>query len=166
MDPYTIISYCCGTYPNTGGVARYDAQLQIIFPNRFFFQGPEQKNQMLQLLKMVKNPIVITDNHLSCDIPLEYPVLIVHHGCARITAERTPDWDPYWKNLCCQGQDLMLKYRKPINTWIISISQSCTNDFSRVYQQNYWKFQNEKILHASEFNEDLYKKSFNKNLLF
>ena len=33
---YTLISYCCGTYPSIGGVARYDTQLKLVFPNRIF----------------------------------------------------------------------------------------------------------------------------------
>lgn len=161
MQNYTLISYCCDTWPNIGGVARYDTQLKIIFPKRVFFTGPQEKNKMLEFLKSCKNPIVITDNHLSCDIPNEYPVLLVHHGCAVITAERTPGWDPYWKNLCCDGQNKMLSYRSIDNTWILSISQSCTDDFTRVYDKNYTKFKNIKILHSSEFDESLYKKSFN-----
>jgi FkbM family methyltransferase len=161
MSNYTIISYCCGTWPNTGGVARYDTQLKIIFPKRIFFTGPQEKNQMLEFLKLCKNPIIITDNHLSCDIPNEYPVLLVHHGCAVITAQRTPDWDPYWKNLCCDGQNKMLNYRNPSNTWIISISESCISDFMSNYGNNYTKFNNKKILHSSEFEELFVKKSFN-----
>lgn len=161
MQNYTVISYCCGTWPSTGGVARYDTQLNIIFPKRVFFAGPQEKGKMLHFLKKCKNPIVITDNHLSCDIPTGYPVLLVHHGCAMVTAERTPSWDPYWKNLCCNGQNKMLNYRNPSNTWIISISQACTDDFTRIYKDEYTKFKNFKVLHPSELNEKVVKNKFN-----
>ena len=157
---YTIISYCCGTYPNIGGVPRYDTQLKLIFPNRVFFMGPQQKQELLVFLKTAKNPIIITDNHLSCDIPNEYPVLLVHHGCAAITAERTPEWDPYWKKLCCTGQNIMLKYRNTDKTTIISISQSCYDDFFRIYGSDYIKFHNIKLLHSSELNQNLFKTNF------
>jgi hypothetical protein len=161
MQNYTLISYCCGTWPSTGGVARYDTQLNIIFPKRVFFAGPQEKGKMLDLLKKCKNPIVITDNHLSCDIPNDYPVLLVHHGCAMVTAERTTSWEPYWKNLCCNGQNKMLNYRNPNNTWIISISQACTDDFTRIYKDEYTKFKYFKVLHPSELNEKVVKNKFN-----
>jgi FkbM family methyltransferase len=157
---FTIISYCCGTYPNIGGVPRYDTQLQIIFPNRVFFVGPHQKTQMLEFVKTCKNPIIITDNHLSCDIPNQYPVLLVHHGSALTHAEREPSWDPYWKNLCCTGQKIMLKYRNPINTWIISSSSFCTDEFSKFFGSMYNIFKNHLILHSSELNESLFKSQF------
>jgi glycosyltransferase involved in cell wall biosynthesis len=160
-NKYNIISYCCGKYPSIGGVERYDAQLKMIFPNRVFFQGPSEKEKMLEYLKNTKNPIIITDNHLSCDIPNEYPVLLVHHGCARTTAQRTPDWNNNIKEFCCNGQDKMLTYRNIYNTWIISISESCSDDFKKIYQDKYLKFNRFYILHASEFDYSLYKKKFN-----
>ena len=46
--PYTIISYCNGRWPDIGGVARYDTQLKLIFPERVFFKGPQQKEEMLK----------------------------------------------------------------------------------------------------------------------
>ena len=89
-----IISYCCGSYDsgNHGGVARYDYQLKLIFPERKFFEGPRQKREMLRYLRKCKNPLVITDNHLSIDIPNTYNILLVHHGCAKTTSIRNPDW--------------------------------------------------------------------------
>lgn len=156
-----IISYCCGTWPSVGGVARYDTQLSLIFPERKFFSGPQEKDKMLEYLKTCKNPIVITDNHLACDIPNEYPILLVHHGVAQTHAYREPEWDPYWRDLCCNGQKKMLSYRNPENTWIISCSQFCTHEFSKYYPEIYPKFLNKKILHCSELNEETYKKEFN-----
>ena len=40
---------------------------------------------MLPFLNTCKNPVIITDNHLAYDIPDNYPVLLVHHGCALST---------------------------------------------------------------------------------
>ena len=157
----TIISYCCGTWPNTGGVARYDTQLKLIFPNRIFFQGPQQKEKMLIYAKKCLNPIIITDNHLACDIPNTYPVLLVHHGCALTTSERNPTWDKYWKDLCCNGQKKMLYHREQRKTWIISISKSCTEDFTRFYPDLYPKFNRIDICHPSELDESVYLKKFN-----
>ena len=159
---YTLISYCCGTWPNIGGVARYETQLKMIFPNRIFFIGPQQKKEMLAFLKTCKNPIVITDNHLSCDIPNEYPVLLVHHGSALTHAEREPNWDKYWKTLCCTGQSIMLKYRNPKNTWIISSSSFCTDEFTKYFGSEYKKFiDNYLVLHPSELDETRYKTDYN-----
>ena len=48
-----IVHYCCGSYENGdyGGVARYDYQLKLIYPKRIFFQGPKEKNKLLNYLK-------------------------------------------------------------------------------------------------------------------
>lgn len=73
---YTLISYCNDTWPHIGGVARYDTQLSITFPQRYFFKGPQQKKELINFLKICDNPIVITDNHLACDIPNKYPILL------------------------------------------------------------------------------------------
>jgi len=158
-----IIHYCCGSYDQGlyGGVERYDYQIKLAFPNRIFFQGPQQKNKMLHFLEKCDKPIVITDNHLSMDIPNKYPLILVHHGSALTHAEREPTWNKYWKNLCCNGQIKMLKYRKPNNTYIISISEFCTYEFTKYFPKIYPLFKNIKILHSTELNEDMYKKRFN-----
>ena len=82
--PREVIHYCAGTYyiGDTGGVARYDYQISQLFPLRVFFKGPKEKMKMLEYLKKCKNPVIITDNHLSCDIPNNYNVILVHHGVA------------------------------------------------------------------------------------
>ena len=159
-----IIHYCCGSYDSGdyGGVARYDYHIKLIFPNRKFFQGPSQKNKMIKYLKSCKNPIVITDNHLANDIPNEYPCVLVHHGCAKTTSNRNPSWKGFFKNICTNGQNKMLKYRNKDTTIILSISEACTFDFTRFYKNDYLKFNRIKILHTSELNENIYKKNFNK----
>lgn len=159
---YNIVSYCCGKYPSIGGVERYDAQLKMIFPNRVFFQGPKEKDKMLEYLKNTKNPIIITDNHLSCDIPNDYPVLLVHHGCAKTHAERDSNWKGITMELCCNGQDKMLSIREPKKTWIISSSSFCKDQFKKYYRDKYSLFDNYLILHSSEFNSTIFKTTFNK----
>ena len=52
----------------------------------------------------------------------------------------------------------MLTYRNPNNTWIISVSTSCTEDFTKHYPQTYPKFKRIDIMHTSEFEESKYKK--------
>ena len=159
----TVIHYCCGSYyrGNVGGVARYDYHISRAFPNYKHFTGPQQKNQLLSFLETCKNPIVITDNHLSCDIPNEYKTILVHHGCAMTTAERNPGWGEPWKSLCTNGQLKMLDYRNPKNTKIVSISQACTDDFTKYFGEKYTKFERIDMLHASELDENRYKTSFN-----
>ena len=156
------IHYCCNTYYSgaTGGVPRYDYQLSLICPQRKFFAGPGHAQHLRQYLKQCKNPLVITDNHLACDIPNEYEVLLVHHGCAKTTAERNPDWGEPWRSLCTQGQDRMLKCRNPGNTTIISISQACTDDFTKYYGDAYVRFPRVDMLHPSELDDSRYKQTF------
>ena len=56
----------------------------------------------------------------------------------------------------------MLYYRNPLNTYILSISQFCTDEFMKYYKDDYNKFGRECILHFSELNETKKKFSFNK----
>ncbi len=156
----TIYHYCGGSYTATrvfGGVARYDYQLELAIPERVFFQGPQQKNALLAHLKTRRYPVVVTDNHLSCDIPNEYFVYLVHHGVARQTAHTYPEWDAYWKNLCLNGQHPILTYRRPNNTHILTISDYCTRLFINFYGDTYTRFPRTKVLHPSELNPSLFK---------
>ena len=159
-----IVHYCCGSYDigDYGGVARYDHHFKLTFPSRRFFAGPRQRDQMLAYLSECKSPIVITDNHLSLDIPNKYPVLLVHHGCAKVHALREPGWSPYWRDLCCNGQDKMLDHRDPAMTKIISISQFCTDSFMEHYGTKYSKFRRLDVLHSSELPQGTYKRRFHR----
>jgi len=159
-----IIHYCCGSYEigDFGGVARYDHQIKTIYPNRLFLKGPQQKDVMLRIIPHIKDLLIITDNHLSCDIPNNIDILLVHHGSAVTHAEREPSWNKYWRDLCCNGQKQMLNYRDPNTTTIVSISQFCTDEFTRIFRENYQQFNNHLILHTSELDETIYKSSFNK----
>ena len=56
----------------------------------------------------------------------------------------------------------MLRYRKPNNTWIISISKACSEDFNKYLPNIYPKFKRIDILHPSELDESRYKTKFNK----
>jgi hypothetical protein len=153
-----IIHYCCGSYDTNdyGGVARYDSHLKMIFSERKFFKGPQEKDRLLNYLKKCANPLIITDNHLACDIPNDYDLILVHHGCARRTDEVSTNWDPYWRDMCVNGQDKMFKHRSPKNTHIISISEDVFNIFTLYYGDEYKLFKNTKILHTSELNENYY----------
>ena len=163
-----IIHYCCGSYDigDFGGVARYDYHLKQVYGQRRFFKGPEQKTLLLcyaeKCRDLGKNVVVVTDNHLACDIPNYFKVFIVHHGCARKTAERNPAWAPYWKDLCVSGQDKMLAVRDPGATEIISVCREVREDFSAYYGSTYSRFRNHMIYHTSDFDETKVK-SYNKN---
>jgi len=158
-----LVHYCCGSYDigDYGGVARYDYHLKKVYKHRRFFKGPAQKNCMLQysekLRSLGRSMVIITDNHLACDIPNHFKVFIVHHGCARKTAQLNPDWDLYWRDLCVKGQDNMLEVRDPNSTEIISISREVKEDFRSFYGTRYSKFNNHLIHHTSDFDEDRFK---------
>lgn len=158
-----IISYCCDSYERggIGGVARYDYTLSLVFKSRKFFKGPQEKGKILRYLAKCKNPVVLVDNHLSCDIPNKYDVFILHHGSAATTAERNPDWGEPWRSLCTKGQEKMLDYRDPKKTIMISTSISCKVDFLRHFGEKYAKFRVIDHLNTSELDENIYKKKFN-----
>lgn len=157
-----IISYCTNKYPiSYGGVARFDYCLSLAFPDRVFFKGPEEIDNLLDYYKKNKG-IIITDNHLSAQIPKEIPVIVVHHGVARTHMERELDWDEKWKNMCVRGQDLMFHLRKPENTLFVSPTIFCKNEFKRIYGIQYEEFKKIDIPHASELDESKFKTDFNK----
>ena len=158
-----IVHYCCANFQQSvGGVPRYDYQIYCAFPDRIFIQGPQQKRQLLQFLWNNKNNvIVITDNHLACDIPNEIPTVLVHHGCAQTHADREIGWDS--NGFFTGGQHKMLLYRNLKTTIILSISQFCTDEFIKYYKDDYIKFKRLNLLHSSELNESVTKQKFNKN---
>ena len=157
-----IVHYCCGSYDggDVGGVARYDYHIKCTFPQRIFVKQKDPK--LLELCKKYGSRlIVITDNHLACDVPNDITTYLVHHGVAQTHADRDPAWTGFWKNLCCSGQKKMCGYRNPDTTKIISISQFCTDEFTKYYGKTYTRFRNTKILHASELDENRYVTDFN-----
>ena len=159
-----IISFCNNKYPdNYGGVARFDYCLSLLFPERIFFKGPEDIDNLLKFIKKYNTDdyLIITDNHLSSLIPAEIPLIVVHHGVARAHLEREPNWDSKWKNMCVYGQDLMFHLRSPLNTIFVSPTLFCKNEFFRIYGNKYKEYQNIYIPHASELNENIYKTKFN-----
>ena len=96
------------------------------------------------------------------DIPNQYKTFLVHHGVAKTHALREPGWgDSGLPFLCCRGQETMLNYRDSKTTHIVSISQFCTDEFTRYYNKTYTRFKNTKILHTSELDETRYKKEWN-----
>tara|TARA_B100001093_G_C26714814_1_gene965162 strand:- start:20 stop:994 length:975 start_codon:yes stop_codon:yes gene_type:complete len=159
-----IISYCNNKYPESyGGVSRFDYCLSLAFPDRLFFKGPEEIDNLLNFYKKNKNDyIIITDNHLSSQIPDNIPLIVVHHGVARTHLEREPNWEEIWKNRCVYGQDLMFLLRSPRNTLFVSPTKFCINEFGRIYGTQYDEYKNICIPHASELDESKFKVSLNK----
>lgn len=158
-----IISYCNNKYPDSfGGVSRFDYCLSLVFPDRVFFKGPEDIDELLEFYYKDRNEyIIITDNHLSSQIPADIPLIVVHHGVARTHLEREPDWEIEWKNKCVYGQDLMFLLRKPSNTIFISPTLFCRNQFRKIYGKQYEEYKNIFIPHASELDESKFKTNFN-----
>lgn len=155
LKNYTLVHYCCSKYPTSfGGVARFDYHVSIAFPRRLWFQGPDEKQKLLNYIAINNhktNLIILVDNHLACDIPNELPVIVFHHGCCRRTLENTPELkkDQYYSMLL-NMQDNITKYRKPHNTLMLSCSQCCIDDFSHYYNESYRKFPIKLLLHSSE----------------
>ena len=82
---------------------------------------------------------MITDNHLSCDVPNNYENFFGTSWLAKVTATRNPDWGEPWKSLCTNGQNKMLDYRDPEKTTIISISKACTDDFTETLRRKIYQ---------------------------
>lgn len=154
-----MIHYCTSSYEirDFGNVGRYDHHLKTVFKNRRYFKAPDQKGMMLQYSDHLKNlgkcVTFVTDNHMACDIPNDYKVFVVHHGCARKTAENDPSWDKQWREFCISGQDRLIEHRDPNTTEMISLSREIQQDFKRFYGTEYDKFRNHLIYNTSDFDE-------------
>lgn len=66
------------------GVPRFDAMLRKVYPGLV---------SVTKLGELRPDDVVITDNHLSLDVPEGIRTVVVHHGCAETHYER----DPYWR---------------------------------------------------------------------
>lgn len=158
-NKFTLVHYCCSKYPNSfGGVARFDYHVSLAYPRRIWFQGPNEKQKLLNYIATNNNKtnlIILVDNHLACDIPNELPVIVFHHGCCRRTLDNTPELkkDPYYSMLL-NNQDNITKYRKPKNTLMLSCSQCSIDDFSHYYGESYRQFPIKLLLHSSELEYD------------
>ena len=161
-----IVHYCASSYESgsVGGVARFDDHIRRAFPNRIFISQRNIKN-LLEYLNDNSDVIVITDNHLACNIPKQIKTIIFHHGCGQTTWERNfknTDNEYSFYNAYVKPQKNMLTYRSPKNTIIATTSSACTEDFTKYNGQIYTKFKRYNIFHTSEFDESKYKMSFNK----
>ena len=80
-----IISYVSKTVEQGAwtGVGRFDFSLRRVFPDL---------KSLTVLPSLGPDDVVITDNHLSCEVPAEIPTTVCHHGCARIHFDRDPAW--------------------------------------------------------------------------
>jgi hypothetical protein len=141
-----IVSYVRNTYPNdVTGVACYDHILRTVLPGTRSFT---QRAAMRKYCKEHPDVIVITDNHMCLDVPLETKCIIVHHGIAKLHGDREPDWARRNASLI-QGQRRMLQKRSPANTRIVSCSTFCSRHFEAIYGQLYTQFQRHVVPHMS-----------------
>jgi hypothetical protein len=126
----TIYSYVSRTVEQGGwtGVCRADATLRRAIPGL----------QSVTLLPVLKpEDIVITDNHLSLDVPDETKTIVVHRGCAATHYERGCaathyERDPAWRTVqsawMVKAQKIM--FECPNRTYIAP-SSWVANEFRR-----------------------------------
>ncbi len=81
-----IYGYVSKTVEQGGwtGVSRFDASLRRVFR--------EMQSVTEVPRDLGSDDLVITDNHLSCEIPPEVRTVVVHHGCAKTHYDRDPAW--------------------------------------------------------------------------
>lgn len=104
-----LISYVKARYEDGSftGVSRFDYELRRVFP------------EMLSVTKLPddlspQRDLVITDNHLSVNVPEDVKTIVVHHGCARTHYERDPQWRTPETQEIVEKQRLMLSLRNRV----------------------------------------------------
>ena len=65
------------------GVGRFDFALRQVFP---------EMKSVTVLPELGPDDVVITDNHLSCEVPPGTHAVVCHHGCAATHYDRDPAW--------------------------------------------------------------------------
>lgn len=71
-----IIHYCCGRYPDVGGVARFDLQLSLVFPKRKYFEGGNKKGLLRFLSQKIQDFLAILED--TIDSVMHYLYLIIY----------------------------------------------------------------------------------------
>jgi hypothetical protein len=66
------------------GVGRFDRYLRMVFPEM------ASVSRLPGTLR--PHDVVVTDNHLSLDVPETSPCIVVHHGCALYHYAVDPEW--------------------------------------------------------------------------
>ena len=156
-----IVHYCASSYSlgHFGGVPRFDYQLSLVFPDRKFIKDGNTK-ELLKYLYKNKDALVITDNQLSLEIPNDIKTIVVHHGCAKHNYLMNMQ-DYAWFRKYVKPQSKLFSYRKINTTIFLSIAEFTSQIFRDYYPVSHKRHKIEKILHSSELNENLYKKTFN-----
>lgn len=111
------------------GVPRFDHDLRKVFPDM----------QSVTTLPKDLDPgedLVITDNHLSVDVPDNVKTIVVHHGCALTHWERDSGWrGPQTAELVRKQEEM---FRRP-NRIFVAPSEWVRREFIRHYKlpENY-----------------------------
>lgn len=143
---WQIVSYVKQGYPiDITGVACFDHILTRVAPA---CRSIYNKAEMIDFCRRNPDTVVVTDNHLSLDVPATTRCIIVHHGIAKLHGERDPAWQRSNVELIA-GQQRMLESRRPHNTVIVSCSEFCTREFDRLYSTLYRSFRHFAVPHMS-----------------
>jgi glycosyltransferase involved in cell wall biosynthesis len=118
------------------GVPRFDASLRSVFsemrsvtvlPRVDVTRLCSNRTEIVSTLG--PDDAVITDNHLSLDVPENIRTVVVHHGCAATHFERDPAWQNDRTAHVVELQKEMFKL--PNRTWVAP-SSWVADQFSRV----------------------------------
>lgn len=117
-----LYSYVSKTVEQGGwtGVSRFDWMLRRAFPDlRSVTNCPPDLRD---------DDVVITDNHLSLEVPAHIRTVVVNHGCGATHFERDPAWrTPHTSWLVAQQR---LMFDPPNRTWVAP-SAWVAEEFSR-----------------------------------
>jgi len=119
-----IFSYVGSRYEDGAwsGVPRFDFELRQVFLDLVSVRElPSDLDP--------KTDVVITDNHLSLDVPGSVRTVVVHHGCAKTHYERDPSWRTPETLALVEAQDAM--FGLP-NRWYVAPSEWIAGEFRKV----------------------------------
>jgi glycosyltransferase involved in cell wall biosynthesis len=109
----------------SSGVSRFDLELRRVFPGM---------KSVTALPGLDASDVVITDNHLSLDVPIGIRTIVVHHGCAPVHYAR----DKAWRSIATHS--MMAKQLEMLNRPNregVAPSQWVADQFSLAYGGNY-----------------------------
>ena len=134
---YKIICYFNSEYKNDSSeIGNYSKQILKVFPEAKIFIGPDELLLLLDYIKSVLFPIIISQDYLSSDIPKNMPLVAINYN-----------FDRKDNNLIyLYGQKKLFEKRSVKNTWYLLSDDLMIEEINKKFKN----FNEYKILKISQ----------------
>ena len=142
---YKIICYFNKTLENTLNHGNYSKSILKVFPDAKIFSGPDELILLLDYVKTVLFPIIITHDYLASDIPKWIPIIAINWTNVNSSHDREKN-----NLIYLHGQKKLFEKRFHKNSWFLISDDSEFDSLSKTFK-NVNKY---KIVTISNNDED------------